>query len=133
MVVLPWIRPPNAGSMVRMSGSWKYTDGAVKSRGGLVVVVGGVAGPAPPGGGAGWAMTAVGAMAAAPTTAATDLMIVRRDSMPPETDVPVGMSTSDSLRSLWVARVTPCPIHDEDGQASKPLKTFSTGDVQFRR
>src|SRR5258707_829839 len=116
-----------------MSGSLKYTDGAVKSRGGFVVVVGGVAGPAPPGGGgAGWAMAAVGAMAAAPTTAATDLMIVRRESVPPEEDVPVGMS-DDSLRSLWVARVAPCPVHGEGSQASKLLKTFSTGDFQFRQ
>src|SRR5437868_13289008 len=75
MVVLPWMSPPNAGSIVSTSGSWKYTDGAVKSRGGLVVDVGGVAGPAPPGGGGagcsfGAANTPVGANAAAPTTAA---------------------------------------------------------------
>src|SRR5206468_6238138 len=33
----------------------------------------------------------------------------------------------------WVARVAPCPVNGSDGQASKPLKTFSTGDFEFRQ
>ena len=62
-----------------MSGSWKYTDGAVKSRGGLVVVVGGVAGPRPPGALACAAAT-LGATATAPAAAAIALITIRRDS-----------------------------------------------------
>src|SRR5229473_1700927 len=81
---------PNAGSTVITSGSLKYVLGApfgLKSRGGLVVVVAGVAGPAPPGGfptpwSAGAAKAPVGPTATAPATAATALINVRLATRP---------------------------------------------------
>src|SRR5438093_5783386 len=61
-----------------MSGSVKYVVGAPpgpKSRGGLVTVLGGAAGPAV----GAWALARPGATAAAPATAPMALMSVRRE------------------------------------------------------
>src|SRR5215813_2100580 len=72
-----WRRPLNAGSTVRTSGSVKYVVGAPpgpKSRGGLVMVVGGAAG---------WGACAVarlGASAMAPAATPMVFMRSRRDS-----------------------------------------------------
>jgi hypothetical protein len=45
MDALPCDTAPNEGSIVNTSGSLKYTDGWLKSRGGVDTTVGGATGP----------------------------------------------------------------------------------------
>src|SRR5881628_1253375 len=78
MAAFGWRRPLNIGSTVMTSGSVKYVVGAPpgpKSRGGLVTVLGGAAGPAV----GAWALARPGATDPAPATAPMALMSVRRE------------------------------------------------------
>src|SRR5438093_13774923 len=70
MLALGWASAANDGSIVRTSGSLKYVVGAprgLKSRGGVVMVVGGPTGP--PGAAGAWARAMAG-KATAPMPAA---------------------------------------------------------------
>src|SRR5919202_6631698 len=102
MVVLPWVRSLNDGSMARTSGSLKYTDGWVKSRGGDVVVVGGWTGPAGPvPGGTCCALATPGVMAATPASATSPRRTTRR-------------GTRGRLRRIWLSCITITLAFHED-------------------
>src|SRR5687767_7628118 len=78
MAALGWRRPLNMGSIVSTSGSVKYVVGAPpgpKSRGGVVMTLGGAMGP----GAGACARARWGATAAAPATPPMALMSERRE------------------------------------------------------
>src|SRR5687767_12186989 len=109
MAAFGWRRPLNIGSIVSTSGSVKYVVGAPpgpKSRGGVVMTLGGVMAPLPAGA---CARTAWGATAAAPAIVPMALMSERREmrvawgtmETPPREEGELRSECYRGLSSIW--------------------------------